>query len=221
MGSSSTCRIRIRADQFELEATPGRAARLGSWLAAERRHALSVGILVVRLRASIPNRISVEDIVATAALDTGVSGEAVLGVDAIRHDPNETLVHIPVATTFWQLPVKDFDERPSASGTVSWWVWRAWALLIGLTGVDRAITHKLLHRKRPWLFPMLDSVTSAHLGGFRAWATIWEDLARHEQEFAGLEDWFAALASAHDGVRLTSLRIHDIMLWGELSGTVT
>jgi hypothetical protein len=65
---------------------------------------------------------------------------------------------------------------------------------------------------------MLDSVTSAHLGGSRAWATIWEDLTRHEQEFVGLEDWFAALASAHDGVRLTRLRIHDIMLWGELSG---
>jgi hypothetical protein len=165
-----------------------------------------------------PSRVSVEDIVATAALDTGVSGDAVLGLDAIRHDLNETLMHIPVTTTFWQLPVKDFNERPPASGTVSWWAWRAWALLMGLPGVDRAITHKLLHRKRPWLFPMLDSVTSAHLGGSRAWATIWEDLTRHEQEFVGLEDWFAALASAHDGVRLTRLRIHDIMLWGELSG---
>lgn len=89
---------------------------------------------------------------------------------------------------------------------------------MGLHGVDRAITHKLLHHKRSWLFPMLDSVTTAHLGGFRAWATIWEDLTRHEQEFVALEDWFATLASAHDGVRLTRLRIHDIMLWAELSG---
>jgi Family of unknown function (DUF6308)/HD domain len=81
---------------------------------------------------------------------------------------------------------------------------------MGLPGVERAITHKLLHRKRPWLFPMLDSVTTEHLGGFRPWATIWADLTRHEQEFAALEDWFATLASAHDGVRLTRLRIHDM-----------
>jgi len=165
-----------------------------------------------------PSRVSVEDIVATAALNTGVSGDAVLGLDAIRHDLNETLAHIPVTTTFWQLQARDFGERPPAPDTVSWWAWRAWALLMGLHGVDRAITHKLLHRKRPWLFPMLDSVTTAHLGGVRAWATIWEDLTRHEQEFAALEDWFATLASAHDGVRLTRLRIHDILLWGELSG---
>jgi hypothetical protein len=65
---------------------------------------------------------------------------------------------------------------------------------------------------------MLDSVTTAHLGGFGAWVTIWQDLTRHEQEFVALEGWFATLASAHDGVQLTRLRIHDIMLWGELSG---
>jgi hypothetical protein len=165
-----------------------------------------------------PSRVSIEDIVATAALNTGVSGDAVLGLDAIRHDLNETLAHIPATTTFWQLRAKDFGERPPAPDTMSWWAWRAWALLMGLRGVDRAITHKLLHRKRPWLFPMLDSVTTAHLGGSRAWATIWEDLTRHEQEFVALEDWFATLAAAHDGVRLTRLRIHDIMLWGELSG---
>ena len=58
-------------------------------------------------------------------------------------------------------------------------------MLMGLPGVDRAITHKLLHRKRPWLFPMLDSVTSAHLGGFRAWATIWEDLTRLSKSSSG------------------------------------
>lgn len=164
-----------------------------------------------------PNRVWVEDIVATAALDTGVSGTAVLGLDAIRHDLNETLAHIPVTTTFWQLQATDFDERPPTPDSPSWWVWRAWALLMGLHGIDRAITHKLLHCKRPWLFPMLDSVTTGHLGGFRAWATIWEDLTRHEQEFAALEDWFATLVAAHDGVRLTRLRIHDILLWGDLS----
>ena len=37
-------------------------------------------------------------------------------------------------------------EEPAAD-TVSWWAWRAWALLMGLRGVDRAITHKPRHRK--------------------------------------------------------------------------
>lgn len=164
------------------------------------------------------SQVSVEDIVVTAALDTRVGSDAVLGLEAIRQDLNETLAHIPETTTFWQLPAKDFGKRPPAPGTVAWWTWRAWVLLMGLRGVDRAITHKLLHRKRPWLFPMLDSVTTEHLGGFRAWTTISEDLTRHEQEFVVLEDWFATLAAAHDAVRLTRLRIHDILLWGELSG---
>jgi hypothetical protein len=165
-----------------------------------------------------PHCIGVEDIVITAALDAGVSGQAVLGLEAIRPDLNEVLTRIPVTTTFWDLPAADLGEEPPAVGAVSWWVWRAWALLMGLRGVDRAITHKLLHRKRPWLFPMLDSVTTRHLGGLRAWATINCDLNQHKQEFVALEEWFAELASAQDGVQLTRLRIHDILLWAELSG---
>jgi hypothetical protein len=167
---------------------------------------------------SSPSSISIEDIVVTAVLDTGVRSKAVLGLDAIRPDLNETLAHIPVTTTFWQMSAEDLGERPPVSNSVSWWVWRAWALLMGLDNVDRAVTHKLLHRKRPWLFPMLDSVTSDHLGGPRAWATIHQDLKRHELEFVELEDWFATLASALDGIRLTRLRIHDVLLWGDLSG---
>jgi hypothetical protein len=40
-----------------------------------------------------PSRVSVEDIVATAALDTGVSGDAVLGLDAPRTHPHRRLGH--------------------------------------------------------------------------------------------------------------------------------
>jgi hypothetical protein len=36
--------------------------------------------------------------------------------------------------------------------------------------------------------------------------------------FPALEGWFAERASAHDGVQLTRRPIHDILLWGELSG---
>lgn len=165
-----------------------------------------------------PSRISVEDIAATAALDTRIGGVAVLSLYAIRHDLDQALAKIPVPTTFWQLQPVDLDKRPPTPDSVPWWVWRAWALLMGLQGIDRAITHKLLHHKRPWLFPMLDSVTTDHLGGFRAWATIWKDLRLQEQEFISLEDWFTMCASAHNGASLTRLRIHDILLWGDLSG---
>jgi hypothetical protein len=57
---------------------------------------------------------------------------------------------------------------------------------------------------------MLDSITSPHLSERQAWTTIHQDLTNHSQEFAELEGWFAELASAYGGVRLTRLRIHDI-----------
>jgi hypothetical protein len=63
---------------------------------------------------------------------------------------------------------------------------------------------------------MLDSVTSQHVGRMRAWATIHNDLHQHQQEFIALEEWFAAQASARDGVQLTRLRIHGILLWANL-----
>ena len=88
---------------------------------------------------------------------------------------------------------------------------------MGLPQVERAITHKLLHHKRPELFPMLDSLTSPHLGAQHAWATIHRDLTRNCREFAELEEWFADLAAAvTDSASLTRLRIHDILLWGDL-----
>lgn len=165
-----------------------------------------------------PNRIEIEDVVMTAALDSRVGGNATLGIEAISCDLDEVLTRIPVTVAFWSLPTAHLGPQPPPTGTVSWWVWRAWTLLMGLPQVDRAITHKVLHRKRPWLFPMLDSVTSDHLGHQHAWAAIHADLQRHVQEFTALEEWFAALATAYDGVQLTRLRIHDILLWADLSG---
>jgi hypothetical protein len=65
---------------------------------------------------------------------------------------------------------------------------------MGLPQVERTITHKLLHRKRPRLFPMLDSITSPQLGERQAWTTIHQDVTSHSEEFAELEDslWSSA-----------------------------
>jgi hypothetical protein len=98
-------------------------------------------------------------------------------------------------------------------------VWRAWALLRGLSGVGPTITHKVLHRKRPWLFPIVDSETVERLSKCAGeWRTIHAELTSQVDEFKHLEQWFAGQAIERGGVLLTRLRIHDILLWADVTG---
>jgi hypothetical protein len=158
-----------------------RALSLGSDLAAPpmatTRHAWAY--FTFDCVPTDPHRIGPGDIAITASLDSHVGGVAILGLAAIAEELSTILARIPAETKFWELPVTELDRDPPPHGTVSWQVWRAWALLMGLPQVERATTHKLLHRKRPQLFPMLDSITSPHLGRRQAWATIHRDLTCH------------------------------------------
>lgn len=147
-----------------------------------------------------------------------MSSEAILGVAAIINELNEVLDRLPNEQTFWDLPIAALGTKPPERDTPSWWVWRAWSLIRGVHGVGRAIAHKTLHHQRPGLFPMLDEVTSEALNGAEAWVTIHQELHEHANEFQHLEEWFASLAHEQGDVRLTRLRIHDILLWGHEHG---
>jgi hypothetical protein len=167
---------------------------------------------------SSPYGLTMHDVAITAAVDSQVKGRAILEILAIREELDSVLASIPVTQTFWDLPVGKLGAEPPSPGDVAaWGVWRAWTLLMGLDGVKVAITHKTLHHKRPWLFPMLDSRTREALGGVNAWAAIHKDLTTQQVQFQELEDWFAARAASEHGVPLTRLRIHDILLWGGLN----
>ena len=83
-------------------------------------------------------------------------------MEAILPDLNEVLAYIDIGKTFWALNPVWLGAIPHV-GAEEWWLWRAWALLRGLSGVGPTITHKVLHHKRPWLFPIVDTETVERL----------------------------------------------------------
>ena len=97
-------------------------------------------------------------------------------------------------------------------------MWRAWRLLDGITTIAVAISNKVLHHKRPWLFPLLDRKTSKAFPTGEAWPGVYDDLCNQQPQFEQLERWFAPIAAVRGGVPLTRLRIHDILLWAKQAG---
>lgn len=87
---------------------------------------------------------------------------------------------------------------------------------MSLPGVDVAITHKILHHKRPDFFPLIDNQTLKILGS-RAWLTIHDNLTANPTGWDQLERQIATLAH-NRGVALTRLRLHDILLWTSVTG---
>jgi hypothetical protein len=171
---------------------------------------------------SSPFGLSPADFALTAALGSQISAEAVLALSAMIPELATVLAQLPLEVSFWNLPVQSLVTGAATAGLVApgspeWCLWRVWALCMGVDGVGIAITHKTLHHKRPWQFPMLDNETRNAIGP-DPWGTIHQELTTHSAEFDYLEGWFAVFALARGGVPLTRLRIHDILLWGDVIG---
>lgn len=118
-------------------------------------------------------------------------------------------------TVFWKLPAGDLETMPD-EGSPARPVWDAWEILMSAPDVDIAITHKVLHHKRPRHFPLLDNETYGLLPEKQAWKQIHEDI--QQPEFRELEEWFEADIAGRSlptqAVPLSRLRLHDILLWG-------
>jgi hypothetical protein len=157
--------------------------------------------------------LTMNDVLLTAGLNSRISATVAARIMAIAPELDEALRQIPPETRFW-----DLDPAQLASpteGTTSWWLHRAWWLLMNLAGVKISTTHKVLHHKRPAVFPLIDRQTQEFLGEW-PWRTIHCDLNDTDEarsEFQRLEDRFAAEAGDRGGAPLTRLRIHDIVLW--------
>ena len=160
-----------------------------------------------------PHAFSMTDLLAVAALDAGAGAEQYLAMEAVLPDLNEILAHIDLSQTFWTLPQEHLGTKLPPEGEPSWWLWRAWALLMGLDNVGPAITYKTLHRKRPRFFPIFDNQTVHKMGGTLAWQVLHDELTKQSTQFSHLEQWFAVEATKRGGVHLSRLRIHDILLW--------
>jgi hypothetical protein len=159
-----------------------------------------------------PGGLTTGDVTVTSAVNSRIGGKAVLGVMAVASEVSEALDLLPVSLTFWDLPRDDVVALPRPD-SVAFQMWCAWDLLMGVVGVDVAICHKILHHKRPQLFPLLDGITTGAYPEGEAWAQIHGELSAQAGQFGKLETWFSALAAANGGVPLLRLRLHDILLW--------
>jgi len=105
---------------------------------------------------------------------------------------------------FWELPQGTAVESPVVD---------ALAAARASSQPDRASA--VLHHHRPALFPLLSPPTERAVGthasarGTTPWAVVHDDLTRNAALFARLE----TLVSEDLGVRLTRLRLHDLLTW--------
>jgi hypothetical protein len=93
----------------------------------------------------------------------------------------------------------------------------AWQQMTATPEIGIALTHKVLHQKRPHLFPLLDRKTARSLSCLDKEGNLWQkvhaDLNDSRQEFEDLARWFDEIATDRGCVSLSLPRLHDILLW--------
>jgi hypothetical protein len=92
---------------------------------------------------------------------------------------------------------------------------------MSLKWIKVATTHKVLHHKDPRHFPLIDNVTAKAYSKTEGWLGIHSEVGGQKRAFVELERWFEDLAQEHGGVALNRLRLHDILLWADLSASTT
>ncbi len=123
---------------------------------------------------------------------------------------------------FWELPEPEVGRTPPPGSTGNA-LDQAWRECMATDGVGVALTHKLLHHKRPLLFPLIDGLTAPKLKPHRdgvvgLWGVVHRELQANADQFSALEKAFADLMTGKDDVALTRLRLHDILLWLKAAG---
>ena len=92
---------------------------------------------------------------------------------------------------FWELPIEEVIEPPPV-GSTGEMLSAAWAECFYTGEVGVALTHKMLHHKRPRLFPLIDRQTlprlkaRVHPGEGLYWAVIHRELTANAQQFQAL-----------------------------------
>ncbi|SFE51726.1 DUF6308 family protein [Blastococcus tunisiensis] len=118
---------------------------------------------------------------------------------------------------FWELPEVEVGRTPPP-GTTGAALGDAWLECTATTGIKTALTHKMLHHKRPALFPLIDNVAAPLLRAHtdddvNLWGVLHRELGANDEQFTALEGTFAELVNGEDDVPLTRLRLHDILVW--------
>lgn len=159
------------------------------------------------------------DLFVAAGLNARLDASAVASLIAVEPEVSAALRHLPprgAGPSFWELNRDHLHGRRPSSDSAEWPLWRAWTVMMGAPDIGVALTHKTLHHKRPDMFPLIDNRTLAAFGK-DAWAELHDDLTDGADDWEHLELRFADQAATH-GVALTRLRLHDILLWTNVSG---
>lgn len=143
------------------------------------------------------------DFVAASLLDVRFGPAAVRELLCLG-EANDLLADIDTELDLW--------DATMPKGSVEW---RLWDLLVAVDGIGPTRASKLLARKRPRLFPILDSVVSERLGlGSRdRWALLGAALDVDTREHVD------ALRAAVPGHSPSTLRLLDVATWMRFSAS--
>jgi hypothetical protein len=172
--------------------------------------------------ASAGDDFSELDILVARGLDGRLEIPAVAALQvAVRRASPWLAQAARIGTDFADLPRGELADDPP-HGTVGWSLTGAWRQMMATPDVGLALTHKVLHHKRPALFPMLDNLTAPKLSaapeGLNAWQQIHAEISNARDAFEGLHSWFSEKAVARNGAALSLPRLHDIFLWLHAAG---
>ncbi len=160
------------------------------------------------------------DLFVAAGLNSRVDVQLLSRLQIFAPGAFAELAKIDRAQTFWDVPPAHLVRPPQ--GSVGWHLFAAWRKLGSVPGVSEGLIHKVLHHKRPKLFPLVDDSTLDVLSGASrgrgkggSWWQIHHDLTQEGNAdfFGDLETWFGEEADRRDGAALSRLRLHDILLW--------
>lgn len=152
------------------------------------------------------------DVLVAEGLNGQMRARHIAAALAVADEVSAALDGIGEDLRFWELDRAEISVRPESPEERAWPIWRAWTVLIGAKGVNLARTHKILHHKRPSVFPLLDRKT-VRLIGSDSWGKIHDDLMATEDGWATLEEQVNRRLTRRGSVNITRLRLHDILLW--------
>ena len=162
-----------------------------------------------------PDRLEILDILLVDALNGQMNMKRLNRVHAVRDEVDTALSRIPRELALRDLPdprvLENYAE--ASEGSAAQAMWQAWASLMSLPDVGIAITHKILHRKRPRLIPLLDGKTEKHLGAKNLWRVVYAHV--RTPFFTDLAAWWEGLVPPDGAAKhpLADLRLHDILVW--------
>lgn len=158
------------------------------------------------------------DVLVADGLNAQMLGRDVAGALAVADEVGDQIRQITVnRQAYWE--IDRVDRRPEDEGHPAWPVWRAWTILSSVDGMAVARVHKILHHKRPRVFPLIDGKTLGPLGRGQAWATIRGDLDATPELWGRLEHVVNGHLVAHGKTPIFRLRLHDILLWTRVTST--